>query len=593
ITDDDNCAPAPILNSAVQTAFCGTFTYDDGTPMSLNDYTDSTAPTGMVLTWSSDSYPLNEFAHLTPAEVDNPTNDGSYFGFFYDAANDCASGTIEVELTLNPIPVIQGTMGDERCGPGEVVLSASGAPDADQPPTFNWYASATGSTSIGTGQSLTQTISTTTSYWVEASADGCVSERQEVVATIYPLPSAGTPMNASACSIAANGPTIVDLDDLLTGEGSGAWTVTSDPSNSISIGIGNIVSFEGRVAGDYVFTFTTDNATPPFCENVSSEVTISVNDCDTDTDLDGLFDGTEITLGTDPNNADTDGDGIEDGVEVGDDIANPLNEDEDEFIDALESNIEDDDMDGVVDQSDPANTNPCIPDPSSVFCVATVDLEIIKTVNKDYVVIDSEDDEVGFTITVNNLSDQEVTLIQVNDFIDVSNGVEIRQVYTGPDDGDYNRETGVWDIPLLGAGLEATLTIYIRITTVPTDGIYRNTATIVNSSPSDFNLENNEDLAEVEVGTRSSNVSGFLFNQFSPDGNNINDFLIIHKIEDYPNNSIEIYDRYGNQVFEARPYDNTWDGTRNNTDVPKGTYFYVLDLGDGSEVRKGWIQIIR
>ncbi|MBD0852608.1 T9SS type B sorting domain-containing protein, partial [Maribacter arenosus] len=37
----------------------------------------------------------------------------------------------------------------------------------------------------------------------------------------------------------------------------------------------------------------------------------------------------------------------------------------------------------------------------------------------------------------------------------------------------------------------------------------------------------------------------------------------------------------------------TWDGTRNNTDVPKGTYFYVLDLGDGSEVRKGWIQIIR
>ncbi|MBD0852421.1 Calx-beta domain-containing protein, partial [Maribacter arenosus] len=40
ITDDDNCAPAPILNSAVQTAFCGTFTYDDGTPMSLNDYTD-------------------------------------------------------------------------------------------------------------------------------------------------------------------------------------------------------------------------------------------------------------------------------------------------------------------------------------------------------------------------------------------------------------------------------------------------------------------------------------------------------------------------------------------------------------------------
>ena len=36
------------------------------------------------------------------------------------------------------------------------------------------------------------------------------------------------------------------------------------------------------------------------CTNVSSVVTISVNDCDVDTDGDGLFDGPEATLGTDP-----------------------------------------------------------------------------------------------------------------------------------------------------------------------------------------------------------------------------------------------------------------------------------------------------
>ncbi len=47
------------------------------------------------------------------------------------------------------------------------------------------------------------------------------------------------------------------------------------------------------------------------------------------------------------------------------------------------------------------------------------------------------------------------------------------------------------------------------------------------------------------------------------------------------------------RYLRPRPYDNTWDGTRNNTELPKGTYFYILDLGDGSEVRKGWIQIIR
>ncbi|MFT6930987.1 MAG: gliding motility-associated-like protein [Sediminicola sp.] len=67
----------------------------------------------------------------------------------------------------------------------------------------------------------------------------------------------------------------------------------------------------------------------------------------------------------------------------------------------------------------------------------------------------------------------------------------------------------------------------------------------------------------------------------------------INDIQDYPNNILEIYDRYGNQVYSKANYDNTWNGEGKNGELPKGTYFYILDLGDGSEVRKGWIQIIR
>ena len=90
----------------------------------------------------------------------------------------------------------------------------------------------------------------------------------------------------------------------------------------------------------------------------------------------GLLDGMEAALGTDPNNRDTDGDGIEDGDEVGDDPDNPLNEDGDEFIDALDSNILDTDGDLVNDQQDPANENPCIPNADSPTCV---DLAVTKT----------------------------------------------------------------------------------------------------------------------------------------------------------------------------------------------------------------------
>ncbi len=590
INDDDNCAPAPILDSDVQTGFCGTFAYSDGTPLSLNDYTNSTPPTGTVLTWSTISDPLNTNAHLSAAQVASPSNDGSYFGFFYDAANECASGTIEVELTLNSIPVVAETMGDERCGPGVVSLTVSGTPDVDQPPTFNWYDSMTGGNSVGTGSIISLNISTTTSYYVEASANGCTSAREEVIATIYPLPSAGIPTNAFACNVAANGPTIVDLDDLLTGESTGEWSVTTDPSNTIAIGIGNIVNFENRADGDYIFTYTTTDATLPFCDNVSSDVTISVNDCDVDTDLDGLLDGLEITLGTNPNNSDTDGDGIEDAVEVGDDTSNPLDEDSDGIIDALDSNILDTDMDSVVDQLDPANTDPCIPDPNNEFCVATVDLEIIKTANDDFLNVN---EQLTFTITVTNISDISASLIQVEEVLDAI-GFEYISHFTGPGDGVYDEVAGLWDIPMLAPSESATLVILVEAISF---GVYVNTATILVSSPVDINLENNEFTVEnIVVSERSNNDCEFLFNQFSPNGDGTNDFLVINCITDpeYANNSLEIYDRYGNQVYATRGYDNTWAGTRNNNDLPKGTYFYVLDLvGDGSEIRKGWIQIIR
>ena len=87
---------------------------------------------------------------------------------------------------------------------------------------------------------------------------------------------------------------------------------------------------------------------------------------------------------------------------------------------------------------------------------------------------------------------------------------------------------------------------------------------------------------------------GTLCNIFSPNnGDNINNTLILVSHQDYPNNDLKVFDRYGNSVFEMKGYDSSWDGTGSSGDLPKGTYFYILDLGDDSEVVKGWIQIIR
>jgi len=86
---------------------------------------------------------------------------------------------------------------------------------------------------------------------------------------------------------------------------------------------------------------------------------------------------------------------------------------------------------------------------------------------------------------------------------------------------------------------------------------------------------------------------------FSPNGDGINDFIIIRGIDYYPQNSIVIFNRWGIKVYEASPYKNDWDGRSirglkvGGDELPVGTYFYLLDLGDGSKVIKGTFYLNR
>ncbi len=86
---------------------------------------------------------------------------------------------------------------------------------------------------------------------------------------------------------------------------------------------------------------------------------------------------------------------------------------------------------------------------------------------------------------------------------------------------------------------------------------------------------------------------------FSPNSDGTNDLYVIQGIGNYPKNKFSIFNRWGNQVFEAAPYTNTWNGKSTEglriggDELPVGTYFYILDLGDGSPVKKGYIYLNR
>lgn len=69
----------------------------------------------------------------------------------------------------------------------------------------------------------------------------------------------------------------------------------------------------------------------------------------------------------------------------------------------------------------------------------------------------------------------------------------------------------------------------------------------------------------------------FFFNTFTPNGDGSNDYFFIGNLDKYPDNLLEIYNRYGQKVFNKTAYQNDWDGKYLNSELPAGVYFYILD----------------
>ena len=97
-----------------------------------------------------------------------------------------------------------------------------------------------------------------------------------------------------------------------------------------------------------------------------------------------------------------------------------------------------------------------------------------------------------------------------------------------------------------------------------------------------------------------------VINVITPNGDGIHDVLAINGIENYPNNTVRIYNRWGVMVYQTRAYNtsgNVFDGTsqgrvtvEKDNKLPVGTYFYVIDYEDqGGNMKQlsGYIYINR
>lgn len=97
------------------------------------------------------------------------------------------------------------------------------------------------------------------------------------------------------------------------------------------------------------------------------------------------------------------------------------------------------------------------------------------------------------------------------------------------------------------------------------------------------------------MATVSVKVLKFLVvpNVFTPNGDGVNDFWNVKYLESYPNNKVDVYNRFGERVYSSIGYSVPWDGRYNGSYLPPGTYYYIIDPKNGREVIAGNVTIIR
>ncbi len=97
-------------------------------------------------------------------------------------------------------------------------------------------------------------------------------------------------------------------------------------------------------------------------------------------------------------------------------------------------------------------------------------------------------------------------------------------------------------------------------------------------------------------------VDIFEFNGISANGDNMNDYFEIACITMFPNNNVKIFNRAGVMIYQTDGYDNADNSFKGygekgiyliGEELPIGTYFYVIDKGDGSDPTAGYLELNR
>ena len=99
----------------------------------------------------------------------------------------------------------------------------------------------------------------------------------------------------------------------------------------------------------------------------------------------------------------------------------------------------------------------------------------------------------------------------------------------------------------------------------------------------------NQDTIVIIVKTKIQIPTGF-----TPNEDNINENWVLEGIEDYPNAEVKIFNRWGGEIFTTKNYQNNpFNGKKDNSSLPMGTYYYVIKTGDDVPTLTGFVTLVK
>ncbi|WP_177192367.1 T9SS type B sorting domain-containing protein [Chitinophaga arvensicola] len=192
--------------------------------------------------------------------------------------------------------------------------------------------------------------------------------------------------------------------------------------------------------------------------------------------------------------------------------------------------------------------------------------------------------ELQFVVTAINNGPDSATGVILRDAMESMLGQPISMITTkGLATFDPITKTITWQIPEMANGTQETLTFTVKLIS---GGTLTNTANITGNE-TDVDLSDN-------TATVTQEITGediFLPNIITPNGDGKNDYFVVPGLDRYPGSTLLIYNRWGNQVYQNKNYDNKWNGDGLN----EGTYYYILKIRSAQVNRdlKGWIELLR